>query len=96
MSPFGITPDRIAVIASVWREVGDAIVDVRVPQPTAGSSIGVAAVAAFCSRATTICDADGRRLIALGDALAVFNAQTEQSDAQAAVALGDAGDADVR
>ncbi|QRY63170.1 hypothetical protein JVX90_02685 [Gordonia sp. PDNC005] len=91
MSNFGITPGQVAQIAADWRAGGEALSAERPSPPTgSGSSRVVAACATFCSAASKATTADANRLTALGDALARFDALTEESDRASAAALSTA------
>lgn len=91
MSNFGITPGQVAQIAADWRSGGETLAAERLSPPTGSSSSRVvAACAAFCAAASTATKADADRLTALGDALARFDALTEESDRASAAALGTA------
>ncbi|WP_336683041.1 MULTISPECIES: hypothetical protein [Bacillati] len=88
MSKFGITPGQIAQIAADWRVGGETLSEERLVPPTgSGTSRLVAACAEFCSAASKTTTADAHRLTALGDALARFDALTEESDRASAAAL---------
>lgn len=90
MTDFGITPARIAQIVSDWRELGTAIVEADVPEPPSSATSRTVIAAAVASvNAKVVSRADGLRLTALADALARFNAVSQESDATSADAIGD-------
>ncbi|WOC11513.1 hypothetical protein [Gordonia sp. MP11Mi] len=97
MAGFGITPARIAQIAADWREFGGGIVETQLADPPASSTSHTVRATAIASvKAKTVSAADGLRLVALADALARFNALTQESDAASADAIGDATRDNVR
>lgn len=97
MADFGITPAQIAQIAADWRELGGGIVQTRLPDPPPSStSLTVRAGAIVGVTASRVSAADGRRLLALADALATFNALSQESDSAAADVIGDVTRENVR
>ncbi|MCF8589872.1 hypothetical protein [Gordonia liuliyuniae] len=97
MAGFGITPAQIAQIAADWRELGSVIVETRLDDPPASSTSHTVAAAAIATvKAKTVSATDGLRLVALADALARFNALSQESDAASADAIGDATRESVR
>ncbi|MCF8604976.1 hypothetical protein L5I01_16600 [Gordonia sp. HY442] len=90
MADFGITPTQIAQIVADWRELGDEIVRTRLPDPPASSTSRTVAAAAIAgTKAAAVSSADGLRLIALAEALAKFNALSQESDTASAATIGD-------
>lgn len=87
MSTFGITPEAVAAIVSVWRREAEEIGALSPPAAPAARSATCEALARCVPAAGAATGALGTTLHALADALARFNALTTESDERAGTEL---------
>lgn len=91
MSEFGITPERLQVIAACWQSEGTEIGALAPAAELTGAegSAGLCGLLVCARAAEESAAAAGRRLCALADGVQRFDALTLAADAAAAAAVRD-------